>query len=67
MDMTSPILTKSDLLRVLTNRSRQILELGIRRIGDAEPVTLGLLVYDYLRHLQHHLHRLEETANDTKE
>lgn len=29
------------------------------RIGDGEPVTLGFLVHDYLRHLNHHLRRLD--------
>lgn len=28
------------------------------RIGDGEPVTLGFLASDYLRHLRHHLRQL---------
>ena len=28
------------------------------RIGDAEPVTLGFLATDYLRHLSHHLDQI---------
>jgi len=28
------------------------------RIGTGEPVTLGFLATDYLRHLRHHLHQI---------
>jgi hypothetical protein len=28
-------------------------------IGDGEPVTLGFLVTDYIRHLRHHLEQIE--------
>ncbi len=28
------------------------------RVGDGEPVTLGFLVGDYLRHLRHHVHQI---------
>ncbi|MCU0248162.1 MAG: DinB family protein [Bryobacter sp.] len=28
-------------------------------VGEGEPVTLGFLIEDYVRHLRHHLHQLD--------
>lgn len=33
------------------------------RVGDGEPVTLGFLVEDYVRHLQHHLRQILDDSN----
>ena len=30
------------------------------RIGDSEPVTLGFIVEDYVRHMRHHLAQIAE-------
>jgi hypothetical protein len=38
--------------------------LGVRcRIGDYEPMTLKLLIEDYVVHLKHHLAKIEERTN----
>jgi hypothetical protein len=35
------------------------------RVGDSEPVTLGFLIEDYLRHLGHHVEQIEKLRDET--
>lgn len=51
--------TYHDILRSVIDRIPEVRMTAICRVGSDEPVTLQLLIEDYIVHQQHHLRQLQ--------